>query len=50
MRGMAQAVEDLNAFLDALMVDEDVLPEQVVLFGLFARVDDGAACGPAQRR
>ncbi|ABG32682.1 phospholipase [Roseobacter denitrificans] len=33
MRGMAQAVEDLNAFLDALMVDEDVLPEQVVLFG-----------------
>ncbi|MGB7241102.1 MAG: alpha/beta fold hydrolase [Sulfitobacter sp.] len=33
MRGMASAVEDLNAFLDALMVDEDVLPEQVVLFG-----------------
>ncbi len=33
MRGMDQAVEDLNAFLDALMVDEDVLPEQVVLFG-----------------
>lgn len=32
-RGMSQAVEDLNAFLDALMVDEDVLPEQVVLFG-----------------
>jgi phospholipase/carboxylesterase len=32
-RGMDQAVEDLNAFLDALMVDEDVLPEQVVLFG-----------------
>ncbi len=32
-RGMAQAVEDLNAFLDALMVDEDLLPEQVVLFG-----------------
>lgn len=32
-RGMAQSVEDLNAFLDALMVDEDVLPEQVVLFG-----------------
>ncbi|WP_375691295.1 alpha/beta hydrolase [Pseudooceanicola sp. LIPI14-2-Ac024] len=32
-RGMQQAVEDLNAFLDALMVDEDVLPEQVVLFG-----------------
>ncbi|MFK7867998.1 MAG: alpha/beta hydrolase [Roseobacter sp.] len=33
MRGMTQAVDDLNAFLDALMVDEDVLPEQVVLFG-----------------
>ena len=32
-RGMMSAVEDLNAFLDALMVDEDVLPEQVVLFG-----------------
>lgn len=32
-RGMTAAVEDLNAFLDALMVDEDVLPEQVVLFG-----------------
>ncbi|UWQ93147.1 alpha/beta fold hydrolase [Aliisedimentitalea scapharcae] len=33
MRGMSAAVDDLNAFLDALMVDEDVLPEQVVLFG-----------------
>ncbi len=33
MRGMQAAVDDLNAFLDALMVDEDVLPEQVVLFG-----------------
>ena len=32
-RGMAQAVSDLNSYLDALMVDEDVLPEQVVLFG-----------------
>ena len=32
-RSMDAAVEDLNAFLDALMVDEDVLPEQVVLFG-----------------
>ncbi|APE43756.1 phospholipase [Sulfitobacter alexandrii] len=32
-RGMRQAVADLDAFLDALMVDEDVLPEQVVLFG-----------------
>ena len=32
-RGMQQAVEDVNAFLDALMVDEDLLPEQVCLFG-----------------
>ncbi|MEM6342201.1 MAG: phospholipase, partial [Pseudomonadota bacterium] len=32
-RGMAAATDDLNAFLDSLMVDEDVLPEQVVLFG-----------------
>jgi len=32
-RGLYAASEDLNAFLDALMVDEDVLPEQVVLFG-----------------
>ncbi len=32
-RGMISAVDDLNAFLDAVMVDEDVLPEQVVLFG-----------------
>ena len=31
--GMNAAIGDLNAFLDALMVDEDVLPEQVVLFG-----------------
>ena len=30
---MRAAIDDLNAFLDALMVDEDVLPEQVVLFG-----------------
>lgn len=32
-RGMIAAVEDLNAFLDALLVDEDLLPEQMVLFG-----------------
>ncbi len=32
-RGLLAAAEDLNAYLDALMVDEDVLPEQVVLFG-----------------
>ncbi|MDA7430739.1 dienelactone hydrolase family protein [Primorskyibacter aestuariivivens] len=31
--GMARAVEDLNAYLDSVMVDEDVLPEQVALFG-----------------
>ncbi len=31
--GMMRAADDLNGFLDALMVDEDVLPEQVVLFG-----------------
>ncbi|MWD28411.1 alpha/beta fold hydrolase [Aquicoccus sp. SCR17] len=31
--GMHSAVKDLNAFLDALMVDEDLLPEQVMLFG-----------------
>ena len=27
------SAQDLDAFLDALMVDEDLLPEQVVLFG-----------------
>jgi phospholipase/carboxylesterase len=32
-RGLFAAAADLNAYLDALMVDEDVLPEQVVLFG-----------------
>ena len=32
-RGMMQAVDDLNAFLDGLLVDEDLLPEQAVLFG-----------------
>lgn len=32
-RGMMSAISDLNSFLDALMVDDDVLPEQVVLFG-----------------
>ncbi len=31
--GLVRAAEDLNAFLDALMVDEDLLPEQVALFG-----------------
>ena len=33
MQGMQRAVDDLNAFLDALMVDEDLLPEQVALVG-----------------
>ena len=32
-RSMDAAIEDLNAFLDALMVDEDILPEQLALFG-----------------
>ena len=32
-QGMRAAVDDLNAFLDALLVDEDLLPEQVALFG-----------------
>ncbi|MFY0621975.1 MAG: alpha/beta fold hydrolase [Pelagimonas sp.] len=33
MEGMDRAVADLDAFLDALMVDEDLLPEQVALVG-----------------
>ena len=31
--GLVRAAEDVNAFLDAVMVDEDLLPEQVMLFG-----------------
>lgn len=31
--GLARAAADLDAFLDAVMVDEDLLPEQVMLFG-----------------
>ena len=31
--GVLRAVEDLQAFLDGVMVDEDLLPEQVMLFG-----------------
>lgn len=31
--GLHRAAEDLNAFLDGVMVDEDLLPEQVVVFG-----------------
>ncbi len=31
--GLRRAAEDLQAFLDGVMVDEDLLPEQVVLFG-----------------
>ncbi|QFT63366.1 alpha/beta hydrolase [Roseivivax sp. THAF30] len=31
--GMRAAAADLDAFLDSLMVDEDVMPEQVALFG-----------------
>lgn len=33
MQGMARAVQDLDAFLDALMVDQDLMPEQVALLG-----------------
>lgn len=32
-RGMQAAAEDLNAFLDAILVDEDLLPEQMALVG-----------------
>jgi phospholipase/carboxylesterase len=32
-QGLMRAAEDLDAFLDGIMVDEDLLPEQVVLFG-----------------
>ncbi|WP_101067998.1 alpha/beta hydrolase [Roseovarius salinarum] len=32
-RAFLASAADVNAFLDALMVDEDVLPEQVALFG-----------------
>ncbi|TNF18931.1 MAG: alpha/beta fold hydrolase [Rhodobacteraceae bacterium] len=31
--GMGRAINDLNAYLDSVMVDEDVLPEQVALLG-----------------
>lgn len=31
--GLMHAAEDLNAYLDSVMVDEDVLPEQVALVG-----------------
>ncbi len=31
--GMARAAADLDAFLDGIMVDEDLLPEQVMVFG-----------------
>jgi phospholipase/carboxylesterase len=31
--GLDRAAGDLDAFLDGLMVDEDLLPEQVMLFG-----------------
>ncbi|SLN13717.1 alpha/beta hydrolase [Roseisalinus antarcticus] len=32
-QGLARAAEDLDAFLDGVMVDEDLLPEQVLIFG-----------------
>ena len=31
--GLERAAEDLNAFLDGVMVDEDLLPEQVMIVG-----------------
>ncbi|SEM81287.1 phospholipase/carboxylesterase [Loktanella fryxellensis] len=31
--GLRHAADDLNAFLDGLMVDEDLLPEQVMVVG-----------------
>ena len=31
--GMMRASDDLNAFLDGVMVDEDLLPEQVIVLG-----------------
>lgn len=31
--GMDAAIEDLNGYLDSVMVDEDVLPEQVIVVG-----------------
>ena len=31
--GLNRATEDLQAFLDGVMVDEDLLPEQVILLG-----------------
>lgn len=33
MRGMTAAVDDVNAFLDAIIVDNDILPEQMVVLG-----------------
>ncbi|WP_231592402.1 alpha/beta hydrolase [Pelagovum pacificum] len=32
-QGLDRAAADLNAFLDGVMVDEDLLPEQVMVFG-----------------
>lgn len=32
-RGMQAATDDLNAFLDGILVEEDLLPEQMVLLG-----------------
>lgn len=32
-QGMRRAADDLNAFLDGVMVEEDLLPEQIVVLG-----------------
>ena len=34
-QGLDRASDDLNAFLDGVMVDYDLLPEQVMIFGFF---------------
>lgn len=31
--GLLRAAEELNAYLDGVMIDQDLLPEQVMLFG-----------------
>lgn len=33
MEGLRHASDDLNAFIDGVMVDEDLLPEQVMILG-----------------
>ena len=49
-QGMARAVDDLNAFLDRVMVEEDMIAGQVGPGGLQPGHDDGAARRPAPGR